>query len=63
MINFPLTTVVDGKTWRLFDIQFNSDDRVYSVYIYAINREHASYRLQDLKDTGRLGDGEIVDIK
>lgn len=56
------TVQVNGRTWRLYDVEFDSDDSVYSVYLYALNREHASYRVDDLKRTGRLADGEIVDI-
>lgn len=56
------TVQVNGRTWHLYDVQFDSDDSVYSVYLYALNREHASYRLDDLKRTGRLADGEIVGI-
>ncbi|KFB95115.1 hypothetical protein GTGU_04707, partial [Trabulsiella guamensis ATCC 49490] len=40
----PLQVEVEGRTWRLFDVYFtDSDKRKYSFYIYAINREHASY--------------------
>ncbi|MBS3974819.1 MAG: hypothetical protein KGZ89_08150 [Actinobacteria bacterium] len=62
MINYPLTVEVNGRIWRLYSVDFDSDDSVYSIHLYAINKEHASYRLQDLKDTGRLSEGEIVEI-
>ncbi|KFB90646.1 hypothetical protein GTGU_04822, partial [Trabulsiella guamensis ATCC 49490] len=46
----PLQVEVEGRTWRLFDVYFtDSDWRKYSFYIYAINREHASYVVEDIK--------------
>ncbi|HFD1500676.1 TPA: hypothetical protein ACF1LI_004438 [Klebsiella pneumoniae] len=51
---------VDGRDWHLFDVHWSdADGRKYSFYIYAINREHASYVVQEIKDTAQLGD-EIV---
>lgn len=55
----PLTSVVDGREWKLFCVNFKSDDSVHSAYFYAINREHASYRLEDLKQTGELQWGDL----
>lgn len=63
MIKQPLSVEVNGRIWRLFDVQFQSDDGICcSVYLYALNREHASYRLEDLKRTGKLADGDIEEV-
>lgn len=50
---FP-EVVVEGRLWRLYEVEFNADDRTYSTYLYALNAEHAQYMLTDLKDTGRI---------
>lgn len=57
----PLQVEVDGRIWKLFDVYFtDSDGRKYSFYIYAINREHASYIVEDIKNTAELAPGDII---
>lgn len=50
----PLQVEVEGRTWKLFSVDFMADERKYSFYIYAINREHASYIVDDIKHTAEL---------
>lgn len=57
-IPLPLTTVVDGRTWRLFDVLYTSADGEFSAYIYALSFEHAALMVEELKQTARLG-GQI----
>ncbi|ELP5887739.1 MAG: hypothetical protein JJO71_14420 [Escherichia coli] len=61
-INMPLQVEVEGRTWKLFSVDFMADERKYSFYIYAINREHASYIVDDIKRTAELSPGNIVGI-
>lgn len=42
----PVT--VDGKEWKLFNIEFKSPDGKFSAYLYAIDHEHASYQVESL---------------
>ncbi len=59
-INMPLQTEVEGRVWRLFPVDFTEDERKYSFYIYAINREHASYIVESIKQTAALSPGDLV---
>lgn len=61
-VPLQLTTTVDGREWKLFCINFHSDDGIHSAYFYAIDREHASYRLEELKQNGKLQDGDLCQI-
>lgn len=44
--------IVDGKTWHLFSVEFQSPDGKFSAYFYAIDAEHASYQLEAMKANG-----------
>ena len=54
--------VVNGLHWKLFPIDFKTEEGTFSVYIYAINREHAAAILLELKETAVLRDGDLVGI-
>lgn len=56
-----MNTVTDseGRVWRKYSIEFNSDDRLYSVSMWALSEMHAVLRLEDLKANGRIA-GEII---
>lgn len=51
--------MVAGVWWKLFSVEFQTLDGKFSTYIYAIDAEHASYRLEELKATAVLG-GEVI---
>lgn len=56
-----MSVIVDGREWKEYDIEWNDDEgRLFSFSIRALSREHASYILQDIKRTARLGFGEII---
>lgn len=56
-----MSVVVEGRTWKEYSIEWNDvDGKLYSFNIFAISREHASYILEEIKNTGRLADGEVV---
>lgn len=57
-IRMPATTVVDGRVWKLYGVDYTTADGEFSTYIYAISFEHASAIVEELKQTARLG-GEI----
>lgn len=57
-IPLPLTTVVGGRTWRLFDVLYTTADGEFSTYIYALSFEHAALLVEELRQTARLG-GQI----
>jgi hypothetical protein len=54
-IQMPLTTVVNGRTWRLFGVDFTTADGEFGTYIYALSFEHAAAIVEELKQTARLG--------
>lgn len=54
--------VVHGLQWQLYPVDFKTEEGTFSVYLYAINREHAAEILLELKETAVLRDGELVDI-
>lgn len=51
-MNFPSTVYAQGKTWKLFSVEFQSPDGKFSAYFYAIDAEHASYQVEAMKLTG-----------
>lgn len=58
-IALPLTTEVNGRTWRLFDVEWSGADGKFAFYIYAISAEHAGHIVDEIKETAKLG-GEIL---
>lgn len=51
-----------GKDWHPFQVNFSdAEGRQFSFHIFAINREHASYIVQEIRETATLGD-QIVSI-
>lgn len=54
--------VVHGLQWQLYPVDFKTEKGTFSVYLYAINREHAAEILLELKETAVLRDGELVGI-
>lgn len=61
MTSIPPTVRVNGITWNLFSVDFNTADGKFSTYIYAISREHAEAILFDIKDTAVIG-GQIMGV-
>ncbi len=49
------TIQVQGRTWRLFAIDYDTADGKFSTYIYALSWEHAHMMLDELKQTARIG--------
>lgn len=58
-IKMPLSVAVDGRTWRLFSVEFDTADGKFSTYIYALSDEHAAAMVAELRQTARCG-GAVV---
>jgi hypothetical protein len=54
-VQLPITAVVNGRTWRLFGVDFTTADGEFVTYIYALSFEHATAIVEELKQTARLG--------
>lgn len=50
----PFSVEVDGRTWNLFSIDFDTADGKFSTHIYALSWEHAEHILEELKTTARV---------
>lgn len=53
-VELETSVVVDGRTWRLFGIEYTTADGVFTTYIHALSFEHAAALLHELRDTAKL---------
>lgn len=53
-MNLAKRVKVAGVWWKLFSVEYKTPDGTYSAYFYAVDAEHASYVLADIKATGEL---------
>lgn len=53
-ILLDIQTVVDNRTWNMYTVEYETPDGTFSFYIYAISDEHASYLVEELKQTAKL---------
>ncbi|HHT0948959.1 hypothetical protein [Enterobacter cloacae complex sp. 310G5] len=57
MASMPMSVHREGKDWYPFSVHYSdADGRQFSFTIYAVNREHASYVVQEIRETATLGD-------
>ncbi|ECS8440890.1 hypothetical protein C6783_18015 [Salmonella enterica subsp. enterica serovar Cerro] len=57
MASMSMSVHHEGKDWYPFSVHYSdADGRQFSFTIYAVNREHASYVVQEIRDTATLGD-------
>lgn len=61
-ISLARGAMVNGLQWQLYPVDFKTEEGTFSVYLYAINREHAAAILLELKETAVLRDGDLVGI-
>lgn len=55
---------VEGRDWHPFIVNYEDvEGRQFSFHIYAINREHASYIVEEIRATATLGDQLVSVIK
>ncbi|EOY8504032.1 hypothetical protein ACQFCN_001132 [Enterobacter cloacae] len=57
MASMPMSVHHEGKYWYPFSVHYSdADGRQFSFTIYTVNREHASYVVQEIRETATLGD-------
>jgi len=61
-ISLARVAMVNGLQWQLYPVDFKTEEGTFSIYLYAINREHAAAVLLELKETAVLRDGDLVSI-
>ncbi|MQU27334.1 hypothetical protein GHO29_12640 [Pseudomonas helleri] len=61
-ISLAWVAMVNGLQWQLYPVDFKTEEGTLSVYLYAINREHAATILLELKETAVLRDGDLDGI-
>lgn len=61
-ISLARVAMVNGLQWQLYPVDFKTEEGTFSVYLYAINREHAAAILLELKETAVLRDGDLAGI-
>ena len=61
-ISLARVAMVNSLQWQLFPVDFKTEEGTFSVYLYAINREHAAAILLELKETAVLRDGDLAGI-
>ena len=61
-ISLARVAMVNGLQWQLYPVDFKTEEGTFSVYLYAISREHAAAVLLELKETAVLRDGDLVSI-
>ena len=61
-ISLARGAMVNGLQWQLYPVDFKTEEGTFSIYLYAINREHAAAILLELKETAVLRDGDLVGI-
>ncbi len=61
-ISLARVAMVNGLQWQLYPVDFKTEEGTFSVYLYAINREHAAAVLLELKETAVLRGGDLAGI-
>ena len=61
-ISLARVATVNGLQWQLYPVDFKTEEGTFSIYLYAINREHAAAILLELKETAVLRDGDLAGI-
>ena len=61
-ISLARVAMVNGLQWQLYPVDFKTEEGTFSVYLYAINREHAAAIMLELKETAVLREGDLVGI-
>ena len=57
MANKPEIVHHEGNIWYPFQVNFTDvDGRQFSFIIHAVSPEHASYVVQEIRETATLGD-------
>lgn len=60
-IILDMQCTVNNKIWKLFTYDYQTEDGIFSGYFYALDFEHASYILEEMKITAQLK-GQMVEL-
>lgn len=60
-IPLKLETIVNGRVWKLYGLDFKTADGTFGTYIYALSDEHAQMICMELKETAKIT-GQIVGV-
>jgi hypothetical protein len=52
-------TVVNGRTWYLYSLDYDTADGAFGTYFYAISDEHAEMIVEEIKATAKLR-GQVI---
>lgn len=61
-VRLALTAEVNGRTWQLHQVEFETADGLFSTYVYALSDEHAVAIIEELKETARWG-GRLIHVE
>ncbi|MGK4474130.1 hypothetical protein [Aeromonas molluscorum] len=61
-IPIQLSTIVDGREWKLFTIRYTTPEADFEFYIHALSWDHANIILQDIRESGRVS-GQVVGVR
>lgn len=62
-ITYKPAVEVNGRTWFLHSLTYrDADGGKYSVYFYALSKEHASYIVDEIRNTAELDRDSIIGI-
>ncbi len=54
-----MSVVENGMIWHEFSVEFETLEGLFSFSIFALSAEHASYMLEELKETAHVS-GQVV---
>lgn len=58
-VQLDMSCTVNGRVWKLFTFEYKTQDGIFCGYLYALDFEHASYLLEELKVNAELK-GEMI---
>lgn len=58
--DLPISVTVHGEEWRLFPVNFVHDSRIFSFYIHATSRLHASVMVADIRESAVLDENDLL---
>lgn len=60
MVTLPITTEVRGQEWHLYTYDYETQDGLFSGYLYALDIGHAEQLLCEMKATAALA-GQMIE--
>lgn len=59
-VSLEISCEVHGRRWDLYSFSYETIDGRFSGYLHALSPEHASYMLDEMKQTAKI-DGQILE--